>query len=645
LLQTGTIVAGYRIDGELGEGGMAVVYRATQLSLERVVALKVLAAQLSDDPGFRRRFQREGQLQASLDHPHIVTVYEAGQTEQGLFLAMRLIQGPTLKDLILQRELDPRRALRLLAQVAQALDSAHELGLIHRDIKPQNILIGREDHAYLADFGLIKSPDDAGLTGTGQFIGTIDYVSPEQIQGEPATSASDIYGLAAVLYECLTGQVPFPRQNEAATVHAHVVEPPPRVSEQRPELPTALDDVIAAGMAKDPAARPASATELIRSVSLAFTSGSSQAGTAAQATRLSPSAGAADREQATVVPGAGPTFRRAAPAASDATRRSDRPAGAPPAPAGARARGARAAMVAIPLAVAALAGGFLVGNSNKSTTSLKLANRATVGHLRLSYPGGWQLGAPSPRIPGMTFTDPFVLSPTPSSAALQAGAVAGAGGPTLLSPSFRARLAAPAHAATPVRLGGIDAYRYAGLTVRGLAGNLTVFAAPTSAGVTTVTCWASGGAPRGFQEQCAKVAATAMLIGASAYPLGPSTAYASLLTATVKRLDAAITGPAAGLRAARTPKAQASAAASIEAAYRRAASRLRAAAITPEAADANDALTSALVALAAGYAHAGSAAASNDAAGYQRAAQQIDAGSAALSRAFDQLTKLGYKVG
>ena len=254
---------------------MGAVYKATQLSLNRVVALKLLAPNLSEDPGFRARFEREGQVQAALDHDHIVSVYEAGQSEYGLFLAMRLIGGPTLKRLILDGSLDPRRSVRLLAQVANALDAAHEAGLIHRDIKPQNILIGRGDHAYLADFGLIKAPDEARLTGTGQFIGTIDYVAPEQIQADPATPASDIYALTGVLYECLTGEVPYPKPSEAATLHAHVMQPPPRLSERRPDLPPALDGVIAAGMAKDPWSRPSRAAELIQSASRALSSSAS----------------------------------------------------------------------------------------------------------------------------------------------------------------------------------------------------------------------------------------------------------------------------------------------------------------------------------------------------------------------------------
>lgn len=298
-LDNPTVVAGYRIDGTLGEGGMGTVYRATQLSLERVVALKVLTAELSADPAFRERFRREGLLQAALDHPHIVTVYEAGATDNRLFLAMRMVEGPTLKDLILRRQLDDRRALRLLTQVADALDAAHAKGLIHRDVKPQNVLVGAGDHAYLADFGLIKAVDDHGpLTGTGQFIGTIDYVAPEQIQGDPATATSDCYALTGVLFECLTGQVPFLRPNEAATLHAHVLQPPPKISELRPDLPAELDDVIAHGMAKDPAARPATAVELIMEAQRALASWSPH-----KDSQVRPATGAVspDRDQATRV--------------------------------------------------------------------------------------------------------------------------------------------------------------------------------------------------------------------------------------------------------------------------------------------------------------------------------------------------------
>src|SRR5690349_24099723 len=249
---------------------MGVVYEATQLSLDRTVALKLLAVNLGDDDAFRERFRREGLLQAAIDHPNIVTVYEAGESEHGLFLAMRIVRGPNLKDMIISRELDAGRALRILHPIAEALDTAHESGLIHRDIKPQNILVGGRDHAYLADFGLTKVSGEKGLTKTGQFVGTLDYISPEQIRGLTATSASDIYALAAVLYECLTGVVPYPRDSEAAVLYAHMSDEPPSVTEARPELPEALDAVIRQAMAKEPDQRHESASALMRDAEEAF---------------------------------------------------------------------------------------------------------------------------------------------------------------------------------------------------------------------------------------------------------------------------------------------------------------------------------------------------------------------------------------
>jgi serine/threonine protein kinase len=264
LLETGTIVAGHRIEGILGEGGMGFVYRATQLSLGRTVALKFLPRDMSADPQFRERFRREGPIQAVIDHPHIATVYEAGEAEEGLFITMRLVEGTTLKDEIVSHRLAPTRTVHLLGQVADALDAAHGVGLVHRDVKPQNVLIGGGDHAYLADFGLTKSYDWDALTVTGQLVGTIDYISPELAQGRPATGASDIYALTCVLYECLTGVVPFDRPSEPAILFAHISEPPPRLSHRRPDLPAALDQVILRGMAKGAHERPSSASDLIR---------------------------------------------------------------------------------------------------------------------------------------------------------------------------------------------------------------------------------------------------------------------------------------------------------------------------------------------------------------------------------------------
>src|SRR4051794_24287459 len=252
---------------------MGAVYEATQLSLDRVVALKVLAPHLTDDQSFITRFQREGKIQAGIDHPHIVTVFDSGKTERGFFIAMRLVRGPNLKDLIVARELDAGRALRILTPVADALDAAHQAGLIHRDIKPQNILVGGRDQAYLADFGLTKASGDSGLTKTGQFVGTLDYISPEQIRGEPATKESDVYALAGVLYECLSGIVPYPKDSEAAVLYAHMADPPPRLSEHRPDLPVSIEQVLVKAMSKEPGDRFHSAGELMHEATRAFSRG------------------------------------------------------------------------------------------------------------------------------------------------------------------------------------------------------------------------------------------------------------------------------------------------------------------------------------------------------------------------------------
>ena len=270
MLETGTILAGYRIDALLGKGGMGAVYVATQLSLNRTVALKVLAPHLSEDETFRERFRREGLVQAALDHPHIVAIHEAGETEQGVFLAMRLIRGRNLKERILAGELDAERTLAILGPVASALDAAHEAGLVHRDVKPQNILVGADDRAYLADFGLGRPVDEGGLTKTGELVGTLDYLSPEQVLGKPASARSDIYALGAVLYECLTGVVPYPRDSDGAILYAHVSEPAPVVGDQRPELPASLNAVIARAMAKKPGQRVESATALMQAAEAAL---------------------------------------------------------------------------------------------------------------------------------------------------------------------------------------------------------------------------------------------------------------------------------------------------------------------------------------------------------------------------------------
>jgi serine/threonine-protein kinase len=230
--------------------------------------LKLLAPELAEDTRFRERFLRESRLAASIDHPNVIPIYEAGETEGVLFIAMRFVEGTDLKAL-LEREgrLEPARALALLAQVAEALDVAHEQGLIHRDVKPGNMLIssraGRE-HVYLSDFGLTKQTgSESGLTESGQFMGTVDYVSPEQVARQPATAASDLYALGCVLFECLAGEPPFRAESLMGVLYGHVNEPVPSLRERRPELPEAIDPVIEWALAKYPGERYPTCRELV----------------------------------------------------------------------------------------------------------------------------------------------------------------------------------------------------------------------------------------------------------------------------------------------------------------------------------------------------------------------------------------------
>jgi serine/threonine protein kinase len=264
----GTVLAGYRIESVIGRGGMGVVYLAEHLRLKRKVALKVLAPELATDERFRERFLAEAEQAASLDHANVVTVHDAGEAEGLLYIAMRFVQGTDLKGLI-EREgaLEPVRAADLVGQVARALDSAHAKGLIHRDVKPANVLVTHDEdgaeRALLADFGLTKRPDQTtGLTRTGQFMGSVDYAAPEQFEGRPLDARTDVYSLACVAFECLTGRVPFPREQEAAVMYAHLQSNPPKVSATRPALPAETDRVIAIGMAKRPADRYRSAGAL-----------------------------------------------------------------------------------------------------------------------------------------------------------------------------------------------------------------------------------------------------------------------------------------------------------------------------------------------------------------------------------------------
>ena len=326
LPMVGDELAGYRLQAVLGRGGMSVVYEAENPRLGSTVALKVLAPELAADDAFRARFLKESRIAASLNHPNVIPIYDVGSHDDLLYIAMRYVAGSDLRAVLKRQQvLAPDQAVLLIGQAARALDAAHRRGLVHRDVKPGNILIEHgsddddPDHVYLTDFGISKhTSSHSGLTATGEFIGTIDYIAPEQIKGSPVDGRADIYSLGCVLYECLTGRVPFAKDVDAAVIWAHVEEQAPMPTSLRPALPPGIDEVMDRALAKDPAARYASCRELNAAASASLL-GASYAGpdTATVLAASAASTAAAD-------PGSPPLARPASPSPAG-------PAGPPPA--------------------------------------------------------------------------------------------------------------------------------------------------------------------------------------------------------------------------------------------------------------------------------------------------------------------------
>jgi non-specific serine/threonine protein kinase len=429
---------------------MSVVYEAENPRLGSTVALKVLAPELATNDLFRARFLRESRIAASLNHPNVIPIYDMGAHDDLLFIAMRYVVGADLRAVLkAKRVLTPDQALLLIGQAGRALDAAHRNGLVHRDVKPGNILIERgsddesePDHVYLSDFGLSKhAASRSGLTATGEFMGTIDYISPEQIRGRPVDGRADIYSLGCVLYECLTGRVPFSKDINAAVIWAHVEEMPTAPSSVQPTLPPSIDHALAKALAKDPADRYATCRELIAAARAALLGGTpavphagtvlsgrsaaaepaspSLAGPAAPAAGASPdrdatSAVAAAARQETT-PGSPPGYPRPEPPSpTDEAPPVPSPAGPPPAglspagppPAGPpvaarpRRRWILAVLTGLVVVIAAAAGGWLIGhNSNHRTNSTSTSNSPAPTQQTSApappAPGSWALGRDS----------------------------------------------------------------------------------------------------------------------------------------------------------------------------------------------------------------------------------------------------------
>jgi serine/threonine protein kinase len=268
----GTPFGRYRLIDLLGSGGMGEVWRAHDTSTKRTVAIKLLPPHLAKDDMFAQRFRREAEAAARLNSPHIIPIHDFGEIDGRLFVNMRLIEGRDLHEVLVAGPLEPTRAVRIVEQVAKALHAAHKIGLVHRDVKPSNILLDEDDFAYLIDFGIARALDETRLTSTGNTIGTFLYMAPERFGEHPDEDArADIYALACVLFECLTGRPPFAGTNVGNLVAAHLNTPPPQPSTGQPNVPAQLDEVIAKGMAKDPGQRYASTLELARAAQHAVT--------------------------------------------------------------------------------------------------------------------------------------------------------------------------------------------------------------------------------------------------------------------------------------------------------------------------------------------------------------------------------------
>jgi serine/threonine-protein kinase len=261
----------YELIAEIGRGGMGVVYRAYEAALDRTIALKVLAPELADQPGFVARLRREAISAARLRHPNIALLYEFGQADDTAFLAMEYVPGPSLRQLLEAGPMPAARALAILDQIGQALDYAHRMGIVHRDVKPSNILVGPGDQAMLIDFGLAEISESSLLTADGAVLGTPHYMAPEQAAGRGADARGDQYALAAVAYEMLTGEPPFQGRSATAVVHAHIYEPPPPPTERRPTLPPAVNAVLLRGLAKLPHERYVSLAEFVAALRTALT--------------------------------------------------------------------------------------------------------------------------------------------------------------------------------------------------------------------------------------------------------------------------------------------------------------------------------------------------------------------------------------
>ncbi len=640
LLAPGSWLGGYRIVDLIGLGGMGVVYQARQVSLKRDVALKVLDRDLADDESFRARFRREGESIARFDHPNIVPIFDSGEVGGQLYLAMRFVNGVTLAGRMRERRLSARETLSILAPIADALDAAHDEGIVHRDIKPQNILLERgSGRPYLADFGVAKD-DGEGMTTAGGFVGTYNYAAPEQLAHEPVSSATDIYGLTAVLYQCLTGELPYPRGSDQDTATAHLTAPPPSLPADHPAA-GAFNRIFARGMAKPPGERFATAKNLIEAVAGAIESLPPSERNAPLTTDEATIAGtsaahgmpsAASSVDPTVSPNGSPAYPHSTTLGSHVPPTANLGEAADLADVGRVGRrsglllrgGVALALIAA-LAVILLAGAGGAHAAKRDAT-------AASGPLTVRYPAAWGVGADGTGLTAAISGKPIALhrdGMTLVAGTLATSAVMPAGVP----PMLLAALGRPA-SSSPTTIAGDPGERYEWAQP---TGHLIATVLALATGDVAVVCSGQGGL-----SACSALARSVRIRSTDTIAPGPD---ASLAT-QVRRDLAGVTHTRRGVGAlaASTYSARAQSATRLAAVERKAAAALTGLSAPQRYDDLISGLTSALLGEALALDTLASAARNGATTDYARDASRVSNVSKSLNAATQRLTQAGVAV-
>ena len=574
---------------------MATVYEAEDVSLDRVVALKVLSQDLADDEVFQERFARERKAQAELDHPNIVPVFGGNESEHGRWLAMQLVKGGTLEEVLERNRPTPEAIWKLLGPVADALEAAHDRGLVHRDISLRNILVDDDGTSFLADFGLTKRSGERSLTESGKFVGTFRYLAPERIKDEASVPASDVYSLAVVLFRCLCGRFPFEQEDQSALLSAHLFESPPAPSAIDRSLPAGLDAVIAKGLAKDPSERYARPCDLIAAARASFESGAL----------------------------AGPG------------RRPARGARGPRAP---RWWPRLLAGAALLLFAVGLAAGALAAGSPRAEEP-----RVRAGSLEVAVPQGWVREKDVvARFPYLQLADPLTLVPARGKG--KEAAIVGmslARGKTLLP--FSLRPSASSHRVTALSLGSLQALRYDRLGPKPKTEPWTVIVSPTSIGVVTIAC---RGAARqsDLRQTCHSLAGSVKLLDGTGYRVGPSSQLAELLRRQFGELNREVRRLNRRLVRASGSGAQAAAAAAMAETFHRSARTLAAISISPQDAPLLAGLVTALRFVRDAYKSVAAALRTGNRRAYDTAIGEVSLTETILYNRIHYLTGLGYRV-